>query len=211
MGGAGICLALCVVGLVLFLRGRVLGVGVASALAVLAIGQSVGAQDFGAATSRAPVESIEADPMGWHVAATRGPVVTSQTQNSQTPARATATTNEILNWTPAVSRVSAEKGAPKPQVLVFVRAVGCSDCLKETKHLKENIEPLGWDVSADPDADFRIVDVLKEPRLAEKYAVSVVPTAIYVTETGRPVERQEGFVHRNWTLPLKALRSQHPL
>jgi len=195
------CVCVCMLGLMLFLRGgRRLGVTSAIAIGALSVGLScdVDAQDFrGAATRSVPVESVEADPVGWHVAATRSAVVVE------------AAVNCDQLWQTAACRVedvvAAEK-KQKAQVLVFIRAVGCSDCDKERSYLEHKIKPLGWDVGSNPDADFRIVDVLKDPVLTQKYGVQVVPTAIYVTDAGREVERQEGFVSRSWTLLLKKLQ-----
>ena len=123
--------------------------------------------------------------------------------------RSNAATRCDMDWTAAAVRpvIAERKELPKSQALVFLRTVGCSDCTKETGHLKTNVAPLGWEVGESEFADFRLIDITKQPLLAQKYNVSVVPTTIYLDRERRIVERLEGFWSgRSYTNKLNDLR-----
>lgn len=122
------------------------------------------------------------------------------------PSRSTATTEPALA---AISWAACDgKNTQNAQCLVFVRSRGCSDCDRQKKYIEERLPGLGWKVGTEPEADFRLVDVQREPALATAHRIHVVPTTVYLDKTGKEVERIEGFpIPRSLTTSLNRLRS----
>jgi hypothetical protein len=166
----------------------------AVALSVLAFGLlsgiACGAEpplDFSLLAQRPAVETKAAEPLpplDWQACS---------------PSVATAAAMPPLDWTVC--------GLNGPQCLVFYRAKNCSDCDRIVSHLRKYVQPMGWDVSDSPSADFRLVNVLREPELARSYRIEAVPTAIYLDRGGTEAARFEGFpAPRNMTSQLNQLR-----
>lgn len=165
----------------------------AMATASTAVPSALG-QDFAAAATRgtpSPVAVVtpvtattpaDDDPMGWRVAATRS----------------------IADPLTAGCQDVVTEG---PQALVFVMERGCSDCDKLVSYVRKELVPKGWIESDKPDADFRIIDIRKNPEIARLYGVEMVPTVVYTNRYGRIVERRVGFqAGQQWVAPLLSCR-----
>lgn len=206
MGSPGflmvLCLAVSLGGLLLFaiaLRAerKRMGQAVTMLLIGLCATSSYGwAQDFEAAASRSgPPQSsaaiavannatvtTPADPMDWSAATTR-PVI------------------DLLN------AGCQDIASDHPQALVFLMERGCSDCERLDAYIKRELVPKGWIESDRPDADFRMVDIRKNPEIARLYGVEVVPTIVYLNRFGRIVDRRVGYtVGQSLTSPLLSCR-----
>ena len=152
-------------------------------------------QDFAAAATRETKPAVAipsatvttlADPMDWTAAITR-PVV-----DPLTPLAASGCSDTINQG---------------PQALVFVMERGCSDCDRLLAYVRKELVPKGWIESDKPDADFRVIDIRKNPEIARLYGVEMVPTVVYTNRYGRIVDRRVGFqTGQQWVAPLLSCR-----
>lgn len=198
-------LAIALGGLVLFLMARTrhkagFAAGLLAVIGLCGIGS---AQDFAQAASRSPLPNVPS-------AAVNDATVTTGTgsQTQTTPA-------DPMDWTAATIRPKVdllasgchEVVAEAPQALVFVMERGCADCDRIQAYIQKTLIPKGWTSSVEPDADFRIIDIRKNPEIARLYGVEMVPTLIYLNRTGRIVDRRVGFQSgQQWTAPLLSCR-----
>lgn len=110
---------------------------------------------------------------------------------SAVPLPASAASGRVVRNSPM--DVAVPSGVtPRGQVLVFWRE-NCSQCLQEKAWLLSAIRPLGWIVSDAPDADFRLVNTVKDTVMRERYRIDVVPQTVYVDAEGNEVSRFVGF------------------
>ena len=161
--------------------------------------------DFSVASSRRTimdtrVPPAESQPLNWTPAAARSAAREVATQPEPEPVTS-------LDWSACDGQAVGHTKGPQPQCLVFVRSRNCSDCHKETTYIDRVLTPLGWTSGPETTADFRVIDVLTDTTLQQKYEVQVVPTTIYLDRRGREVMRFEGFTPaRSLTEPLNKLR-----
>jgi len=193
------CCLVALGGLVLFLMARQKPNGLAAPLIALltacTLTPSVSGQDFAAAATREtrPAAAVTpatvttlGDPMDWTAATTR-PVV-----DPLTPLAASGCSDTINQG---------------PQALVFVMERGCSDCDRLLAYVRKELVPKGWIESDKPDADFRVIDIRKNPEAARLYGVEMVPTVVYTNRYGRIVDRRVGFQPgQQWVAPLLSCR-----
>lgn len=117
-----------------------------------------------------------------------------------------------LNWSAMESPTLATAKQPAPRALVFIRSRNCSDCDKMLSWITKQVVPAGWVAIESPfatpaEADFQIIDVLKDTRLQTHYRVQAVPTVVYLDKQGQETARFEGFTPpRSLTEELNRLR-----
>lgn len=194
------CCLVALSGFLLFVMARQKQKGLAAPLIALltafTLAPNVSGQDFAAAATRqAPANpaavapatvTTPADPMDWTAAITR-PVV-----DPLMPLAASGCSDTINQG---------------PQALVFVMERGCSDCDRLLAYVRKELVPKGWIESDKPDADFRVIDIRKNPEIARLYGVEMVPTVVYTNRYGRIVDRRVGFqTGQQWVAPLLSCR-----
>jgi thiol-disulfide isomerase/thioredoxin len=144
--------------------------------------------DFGVAASR------ETEAIDWIAACERS-------ESSESPS-VTATPSERITgdaWEECALRsrvviktkVIETRKSRSAQAILFT-AAWCAPCQPVKDHVVKKIVPQGWTASEDENADFRIVDTDKRPDIQRQYAVTTIPTVVYLGRDGREFKRLVG-------------------
>jgi hypothetical protein len=152
-----------------------------SGLALLLLGVGIAnAQqpDFAIAASRT------GSPIDWLSASERSIV-------SDQPATAGIVADEDWDVCAVRQKTVIKSVRRGPQALLF-SAEWCKPCGPRKKAIEKTVVPLGWSYGDQEDADFRVVDIDKQPDLTRKYSVEMVPTIIYVDSGGKEYDRIVG-------------------
>jgi len=121
------------------------------------------------------------------VAATCGVIIYKHTKKADL---APSETNSALNNVPQSTEIAEQKGTNALPRLVDLGAGTCIPC----KMMAPILEELKAEYQGILQVDF--FDVHKNPAVADKYNIMVIPTQIFFDPSGRELFRHEGFMDK---------------